>query len=116
MNKGADNLTLGDPVGIAQVVLHVGRDLNMATPKPIVSSPAGLHPKRELRSSLLAHLAVVEGLVEFLSRRHTGVVSEEFAVSKDGMEMFAVIDLETSFDGCRFTIGIRCTSGTNCVD
>jgi hypothetical protein len=44
------------------------------------------------------------------------VVSEEFAVSKDGMEMFAVIDLETSFDGCRFTIGIRCTSGTNCVD
>src|SRR5260370_8342984 len=36
-----------------------------------------------------------------------GVVGEEFAVSKDGMEMFGVIDLETSFDGCRFAIGIR---------
>ena len=28
-------------------------------------------------------------------------------MSKDGMEMFGVIDLETSFDGCRFAIGIR---------
>jgi hypothetical protein len=50
---------------------------------------------------------MVEGLVETLSRRHIGVVGEEFAVSKDGMEMFGVIDLETSFDGCRFAIGIR---------
>ncbi|HXI39350.1 MAG TPA: hypothetical protein VNH83_05205, partial [Bryobacteraceae bacterium] len=55
----------------------------------------------------IPHLAVVEGLVETLSRRHIGVVGEEFAVSKDGMEMFGVIDLETSFDGCRFAIGIR---------
>ena len=54
----------------------------------------------------ISHLAVVEGLVETLSRRHIGVVGEEFAVSKDGMEMFGVIDLETSFDGCRFAIGI----------
>ena len=55
----------------------------------------------------ISHLAVVEGLVETLSRRHIGVVGEEFAVSKDGMEMFGVIDLETSFDGCRFAIEIR---------
>jgi len=49
----------------------------------------------------------VEGLVDTLSRRQIGVVGEEFAVSTDGMEMFGVIDLETSFDGCRFAIGIR---------
>jgi hypothetical protein len=55
----------------------------------------------------IPHLAVVEGLVDTLSRRHIGVVGEEYAVSKDGMEMFGVIDLETSFDGCRFAIGIR---------
>ena len=55
----------------------------------------------------IPHLAVVDGLVETLSRRHIGVVGEEYAVSKDGMEMFGVIDLETSFDGCRFAIGIR---------
>ena len=55
----------------------------------------------------IPHLAVVDGLVETLSRRHIDVVGEEYAVSKDGMEMFGVIDLETSFDGCRFAIGIR---------
>ena len=55
----------------------------------------------------IPHLAVVETLVETLSHRHIGVVGEEFAVSKDGMEMFGVLDLETSFDGCRFAIGIR---------
>src|SRR5438132_13815585 len=32
---------------------------------------------------------------------------EEFAVSKAEMEMFGVLDLETSFEGCRFAIGIR---------
>ena len=53
------------------------------------------------------HIAVVEGLLESLGRRQIGVVGEEFAVSKDGMEMFGVIDLESSFDGCRFAIGIR---------
>jgi len=55
----------------------------------------------------IPHLAVVEGLVETLSHRQIGVVGEEYAVSKDGMEMFGVIDLESSFDGCRFAIGIR---------
>jgi hypothetical protein len=47
----------------------------------------------------IPHLAVVEGLVETLSHRQIGVVGEEFAASKDGMEMFGVIDLESSFDG-----------------
>jgi hypothetical protein len=55
----------------------------------------------------IPHLAVIEGLAETLSRRHIGVLGEEYAVSKDGMEMFGVVDLETSFDGCRFAIGIR---------
>jgi hypothetical protein len=55
----------------------------------------------------IPHIAVVEGLVETLGRRQIGVVGEEFAVLKDGMEMFGVIDLESSFDGCRFAIGIR---------
>ncbi len=51
--------------------------------------------------------AVVETLVETLSHRHIGVVGEEFAVSEDDMEMFGVLDLETTFEGCRFAIGIR---------
>jgi hypothetical protein len=55
----------------------------------------------------IPHAVVVEALVQTLSHRHIGVVGEEFAVSSDGMEMFGVLDLETSFEGCRFAIGIR---------
>jgi len=32
---------------------------------------------------------------------------EEYAVSGDGMKLFGVLDLETTFDGCRFAIGVR---------
>ncbi len=55
----------------------------------------------------IRHAAVIETMVETVSHRHIGVVGEEFAVSKDEMEMFGVLDLETSFEGCRFAIGIR---------
>ena len=55
----------------------------------------------------IPHSEVVETLVGTLSLRHIGVVGEEFAVSGDSMEMFGVLDLETTFDGCRFAIGIR---------
>ena len=55
----------------------------------------------------IPHAAVVGTLVETLSHRHIGVVAEEFAVSSDAMEMFGVLDLEASFEGCRFAIGIR---------
>ena len=55
----------------------------------------------------IPHIAVADTLIETLSLRHIGVVAEEFAVSSDGMEMFGVLDLETTFEGCRFAIGIR---------
>jgi hypothetical protein len=53
------------------------------------------------------HAEIVEALVETLSFRHIGVVTEEYAVSKDGMKMFGVLDLDTGMPGCRFSIGVR---------
>src|ERR1700757_3539762 len=53
------------------------------------------------------HHEIVKALVETLGFRHIGVVRDEYAVSTDGMKMFGVLDLETTFDGCRFSIGIR---------
>ena len=53
------------------------------------------------------HAEIVEALVETLGFRHIGVVNEEYAVSKDGMKMFGVLDLDTGMHGCRFSIGIR---------
>jgi hypothetical protein len=55
----------------------------------------------------IPHHEVVAALVETLGFRYIGVVRDEYAVSPDGMKMFGVLDLETSFDGCRFAIGIR---------
>jgi hypothetical protein len=53
------------------------------------------------------HSEVVEALIETLGFRHIGVVTEEYAVSKDGMKMFGVLDLDTGMPGCRFSIGVR---------
>jgi hypothetical protein len=68
----------------------------------IVPTPEGTpthHP--------LAHHTIVEALLETLAFRHIAVVRDEYAVSQDGMKMFGVLDLETAFEGCRFSIGIR---------
>ena len=50
----------------------------------------------------LAHHHIVEALLETLTFRHISVVRDEYAVSEDGMKMFGVLDLETTFEGCRF--------------
>ena len=53
------------------------------------------------------HSEVIEALVETLGFRHIAVVRDEYAVSKDGMKMFGVLDLDTGMHGCRFSIGVR---------
>jgi hypothetical protein len=56
----------------------------------------------------IPHHEIVDALVESLNFRHIGAVHEEYAVTKDGMKMFGVLDLETLVvPGCRFAIGIR---------
>jgi hypothetical protein len=55
----------------------------------------------------LSHFEVVETLTESLGFRFLTVVRDEYAVSPDGMKMFGVMDLNSEFDGCRFSIGLR---------
>ena len=55
----------------------------------------------------IPHHKIVQSLTETLSFRHIGVLKDEYAVSGNGMKMFGVLDLETGFEGCRFSIGIR---------
>lgn len=86
----------------SQLIAHAGsqklsREALAAIPTP---EPSATHQP-------LAHHEVVGALVETLSLRHISVVGDEYAVSRDGMKMFGVLDLETTFDGCRFSIGIR---------
>src|SRR6185436_17808781 len=53
------------------------------------------------------HSEVVDALIETLGFRKIAVVRDEYAVSRDGMKMFGVLDIEPTFEGCRFSIGIR---------
>ena len=55
----------------------------------------------------LPHYEIVTALLETLNFRHIEVVRDEYAVSRDGMRMFGVIDLEYGMSGVRFSIGIR---------
>src|SRR5229473_8467175 len=68
----------------------------------LISTPEGTlthHP--------LPHYTIVQALLEALAFRHISVMRDEYAVSLDGMKMFGVLDLETAFEGCRFSIGVR---------
>jgi hypothetical protein len=53
------------------------------------------------------HHEVIQALVETLGFRKIAPVKEQYAVSKDGMKLFGTMELETTFHGCRFALGIR---------
>ena len=55
----------------------------------------------------VAHILIVEALVESLAYRRISVVRDEYAVTPDGMRMFGVMDLDLELDECRFSIGLR---------
>jgi hypothetical protein len=54
----------------------------------------------------LSHYEIVEALLEALRFRHVGDVGDECAVSRDGMRMFGVLDLEYGITGVR--VGAPC--------
>lgn len=55
----------------------------------------------------IAHISIVEALIETLGFRHINVVSDEYAVSQDGNKMFGLMELDQEFSGVRFAIGLR---------
>lgn len=55
----------------------------------------------------IPHHEIVEALVETLGFRQIALHSESYAVSSDGQKMFGVMELETTFSGCRFALGLR---------
>src|SRR6201987_3139742 len=85
-----------------QLLAHCGTNKIGREELRMVPTPEGTeshHP--------LAHHVIVDALAETLAFRHISVVRDEYAVSEDGMKMFGVLDLETAFEGCRFSIGVR---------
>ena len=64
---------------------------------------------RSACQSIFSHHEVIDALVDVLHFLNIAPMREATAVSKDGMEMFGVVELEATFQGCRFAIGIRNT-------
>ena len=86
----------------AQLIAHCGS--RKLTREELTAIPA---PEGTATHRPVPHSEIVEAVVETLGFRHIAVVRDEYAVSPDGMKMFGVLDLETTFEGCRFAIGIR---------
>jgi len=55
----------------------------------------------------VAHIRIIEALFEALSFRHINVVRDEYAVSRDGMRMFGLLELEYGMEHVNFAIGVR---------
>jgi hypothetical protein len=89
----------------------------MSETQPVLLSQTGKLTRQELAlvpapagtatHKVVPHHEVINALVNTLSLRHIAPMREEYAVSKDGMKMFGIMELETTFHGCRFALGIR---------
>jgi hypothetical protein len=55
----------------------------------------------------VAHSLLVDAVEESLSYRRIRIERSEFAVSKDGMKCFGLLEVNHEFDGIRFAIGLR---------
>jgi hypothetical protein len=68
----------------------------------LLPSPAGTATHK-----VIPHVEVVNAIVEALGFRHVAVHRDEYAVSKDGNKMFGLMELDQTFAGCRFALGLR---------
>jgi hypothetical protein len=68
----------------------------------LLPTPAGTETHQ-----VIPHIEVVNAVIETLGFRHIGVHRDEYAVSKDGNKMFGLMELDQTFAGCRFALGLR---------
>jgi len=56
---------------------------------------------------IIPHIEVVNAIIETLGFRHIAIHRDEYAVSRDGNKMFGLMELDQTFTGCRFALGLR---------
>jgi len=64
-------------------------------------------PERTDTFQPIAHAKLVDTIEEALSYRRISIVKSEFAVSKDGMKCFGLLEVNHELDDLRFAIGMR---------
>src|SRR5258708_16368180 len=85
----------------SRLLAHCGSSKITREELKVMPTPAGSSTHQPL-----PHFEIVGTLVETLGFRQISVVREEYAVSAAGMKMFGVLDLQTTFDGCRFSLRV----------
>lgn len=87
---------------MGKLVSHVNTSMITREALAKIEAPPATHTHKPV-----AHIDVVNAVIETLGFRKLAVRRDEYAVDKTGMKMFGVMDLEEEFSGCRFSIGLR---------
>lgn len=66
-----------------------------------------LAPASTATHQVIPHHEVINQLEETLNFRHISIFKSEFAISEDGNKMFGLLELDQTFDGARFALGLR---------
>lgn len=93
---------IAPPSKMGDLIAHVNTSLITRDQLALIAAPEGTRTHRPV-----AHIDVVNAVIETLGFRKIAVTRDEYAVDKTGMKMFGVMDLEEEFCGCRFSIGLR---------
>jgi len=75
------------------LIAHCGSEKISRNQLALVPSPPGTATHK-----VIPHHEVINALVDTLSLRHIAPVREEYAVSKDGMKMFGIMEIEAGYD------------------
>jgi len=86
----------------ATLVAHVGAEKISREELALVATPPATATHRPV-----PHHEIVDAIVDTLGFRHIAVHAQEYAVTPDGSRMFGLMELETTFEGCRFALGLR---------
>jgi hypothetical protein len=107
---GRGNPGNGDATVIPEVVTPVsGTLMAHAGASKITRQELALIPAVEETDTFkpIAHSLLIDQLEEALSFRHIQIVRDEYAVSKDGMRLFGLLELNAEYEDLRFAIGLR---------
>jgi hypothetical protein len=90
------------PLPTARLMIHAGASkitrLDLAS-LSVPEATATFQP--------IPHARLIDQLEEALAFRHISIVREDYAISPDGMRLFALLELNADFFGVRFAIGLR---------
>jgi len=84
------------------LIAHVDTERTRREQLVLLPTPAGTDTHK-----VIPHIEVVNAIIETLGFRHIAVHKDEYAVSRDGNKMFGLMELDQTFTGCRFALGIR---------